>query len=202
MNDINRSQGMAPSDEQIANAGTGDESFTGPSQPAAPDDRAGGWAEQLPPDDQADDRADDRAEGWGEQLPSDDRVEQLPSDDRVAQPLPEDRAERLPRAGGAAPGGDLGQDGQAPAQLLEEQELQGIIGQWKEIQAEFVDEPRQAVQDADALVAELMRRLTQMFAIEREGLESRWAGGDDVSTEDLRRGLRRYHSFFERLLAA
>jgi hypothetical protein len=46
-----------------------------------------------------------------------------------------------------------------------------------------------------------MQRLTQMFASEREELESRWAGGDDVSTEDLRRGLRRYRSFFERLLA-
>ena len=87
-------------------------------------------------------------------------------------------------------------------QLLEEHELQDIRAQWKEIQAAFVDEPRQAVQDADALVAELMQRLAQMFATERQQLESRWAGGDDVSTEDLRHGLRRYRSFFERLLAA
>ena len=77
-----------------------------------------------------------------------------------------------------------------------------ILVQWKDIQAEFVDEPRKAVQDADALVAELMQRLAQMFASEREQLESRWSGGEDVSTEDLRRGLRRYRSFFERLLAA
>jgi hypothetical protein len=61
---------------------------------------------------------------------------------------------------------------------------------------------RRAVQDADALVADLMQRLARMFASERGQLESRWAGGDDVSTEDLRRGLRRYRSFFERLLAA
>jgi hypothetical protein len=86
--------------------------------------------------------------------------------------------------------------------LLEDHELQGILVRWKDIQAEFVDEPRQAVQDADALVAELMQRLAQVFASEREQLESRWAGGDDVSTEDLRRNLRRYRSFFERLLAA
>jgi hypothetical protein len=65
-----------------------------------------------------------------------------------------------------------------------------------------VDEPRKAVQEADALVAELMQRLAQTFAAEREDLESRWSGGDDVSTEDLRHGLRRYRSFFERLLAA
>ena len=48
----------------------------------------------------------------------------------------------------------------------------------------------------------LMQRLAVMFATERAELENRWAGGDQVSTEDLRQGLRRYRSFFERLLAA
>jgi hypothetical protein len=102
----------------------------------------------------------------------------------------------------AADGSNLGVGDQPHAALLEEHELQSILVRWKDIQAEFVDEPRKAVQDADALVAELMQRLAQMFASEREQLESRWAGGDDVSTEDLRHGLRRYRSFFERLLAA
>ena len=88
------------------------------------------------------------------------------------------------------------------AQLLEKHEMQRILGQWKEIQSDFVDEPRKSVQDADALVAELMQRLAQTSASEREQLESQWAGGDDVSTEDLRQSLRLYRSFFERLLAA
>ena len=99
-------------------------------------------------------------------------------------------------------GSDPGLGDQLHAQLLEDDELRSIRGQWKDIQAEFVDEPRKAVQEADALVAELMQRLAQTFASEREELESRWAGGEDVSTEDLRSGLRRYRSFFERLLAA
>ena len=47
-----------------------------------------------------------------------------------------------------------------------------------------------------------MQRLAAMFATERAELENRWAGGDQVSTEDLRQGLRLYRSFFERLLAA
>ena len=47
-----------------------------------------------------------------------------------------------------------------------------------------------------------MQRLAAMFATERAELEERWAGGHQVSTEDLRQGLRRYRSFFERLLAA
>jgi hypothetical protein len=89
-----------------------------------------------------------------------------------------------------------------PASLLEDGELQSITMRWKDIQAEFVDEPTKAVQEADALVAELMQRLAAMFATERAELENRWAGDNQVSTEDLRQGLRRYRSFFERLLAA
>jgi hypothetical protein len=102
----------------------------------------------------------------------------------------------------AGPRGDLRASDQQHAQLLEGDEMQSMLTQWKDIQAEFVDEPRKAVQDADALVADLMQRLARMFASERDQLESRWAGGDEVSTEDLRDGLRRYRSFFERLLAA
>lgn len=65
-----------------------------------------------------------------------------------------------------------------------------------------MDDPRNAVQDADRLVTDLMRRLSERFAIERDKLEAQWAGGDDVSTEDLRQNLQRYRSFFDRLLAA
>jgi hypothetical protein len=103
---------------------------------------------------------------------------------------------------------DVARDGGATADhgtrasLLEDGELQNITMRWKDIQAEFVDEPEQAVQEADALVAELMQRLAAMFANERAGLEKRLAGDQQVSTEDLRQGLRRYRSFFERLLAA
>jgi hypothetical protein len=111
-------------------------------------------------------------------------------------------AGRDPVPGAQGQQAPVGVGDQTHSQLLEDSELQSIRGQWKDIQAEFVDEPRKAVQEADALVAELMQRLAQTFATEREGLESRWAGGEDVSTEDLRHGLRRYRSFFERLLAA
>jgi hypothetical protein len=130
--------------------------------------------------------------GWGQPAPAPPLAD-------TEQPTP---AEQSAYAQQAGPGSDLGTGGQSHAQLLEDQELEGMLAQWKDIQAEFVDEPRIAVQNADALVAELMQRLAQMFASERQELESRWAGGDEVSTEDLRRGLRRYRSFFERLLAA
>ena len=72
---------------------------------------------------------------------------------------------------------------------------------WSEAQTSFVDEPRHAVEQADGLVAEMMQRLATVFADERSKLEQQWSQGDDVSTEDLRVSLRRYRSFFDRLLS-
>lgn len=72
---------------------------------------------------------------------------------------------------------------------------------WQDIQTGFVDEPRQAVERADELVAQLMQRLAQSFSDQRSGLERQWEQAEKVSTEDLRLALRRYRSFFERLLS-
>jgi hypothetical protein len=73
---------------------------------------------------------------------------------------------------------------------------------WTSIQAAFVDDPRDAVKEADTLVAELMKRLAETFSAERSRLESQWDNDEDVSTEDLRIALQRYRSFFDRLLSA
>jgi hypothetical protein len=85
--------------------------------------------------------------------------------------------------------------------LLGRDDAQGFRDRWETIQTAFVDSPRQAVEDADGLVAELMQRLAQTFTDERQSLEAQWSRGDDVSTEDLRVALQRYRSFFERLLS-
>ena len=106
-------------------------------------------------------------------------------------------------AGGASPAGA------ATAPALEEQAaplfsadgVKEFRAKWDAIQVSFVDEPRQAVQQADNLVAETMKRLAEMFAVERARLEGQWDRGDKVSTEDLRLALRRYRSFFGRLLS-
>ena len=73
---------------------------------------------------------------------------------------------------------------------------------WTNIQAAFVDDPKDAVKEADTLVAELMQRLAETFSAERSRLESQWDNDEDVSTEDLRIALQRYRSFFDRLLSA
>lgn len=72
---------------------------------------------------------------------------------------------------------------------------------WQQIQADFVDRPREAVEEADALVSDLVERITSGFRNERERLERQWDGGDEVSTEDLRVALQRYRAFFGRLLS-
>jgi hypothetical protein len=176
MNDADSTQDRGLTTEQIAAAGTAPDQEDAPDREDAPDQ-------------------EDAPALSGHQGYEDDNAVPLAADHAVSREA--DRS--APYAGnGAGAAADHG----ARARLLEEGELQSLMARWKDIQAEFVEEPKVSVQQADALVAELMQRLAVMFAAERSDLENRWAGGDEVSTEDLRQGLRRYRSFFERLLAA
>jgi hypothetical protein len=86
--------------------------------------------------------------------------------------------------------------------LFADDERSQLHSRWKEIQAGFVDEPRNAVEQADALVSDVVDKLTTGFSDARSRLEDQWAKGEDASTEDLRVALTRYRSFFKRLLAA
>lgn len=85
--------------------------------------------------------------------------------------------------------------------LFSSEEAQRFRSDWDSIQIEFVDEPRKSVEKADGLVAQVIKRLAEVFAEERSKLEGQWDRGDDVSTEDLRLALQRYRSFFGRLLS-
>jgi hypothetical protein len=80
-------------------------------------------------------------------------------------------------------------------------EASGYRTRWEAVQTGFVDEPRKAVEEADSLVAQVIKRLSEVFAEERTNLEHQWDRGDQISTEDLRVALRRYRSFFDRLLS-
>jgi hypothetical protein len=88
-----------------------------------------------------------------------------------------------------------------PMALLPDQQIEDFQSRWNTVQTGFVDEPRSAVENADALVAQIMKRLAEIFAEERAQLEEQWTRGADVSTEDLRITLQRYRSFFTRLLS-
>jgi len=88
----------------------------------------------------------------------------------------------------------------AAATLFPESKANDFRKRWTDIQTGFVDEPRRAVEQADALVAEVIKRLADSFAEARSKLEVQWGRGDNVSTEDLRVALQRYRAFFDRLL--
>jgi hypothetical protein len=113
---------------------------------------------------------------------------------------PAGMAEPAPGEGQA---GDGARGTDAPLEpLLPHGEEDEFLTKWKDIQAAFVDDPRQALTEADALVAGLMKRLAEMFSDARGQLEGQWDRGDEVSTEDQRVTLQRYRSFFTRLLRA
>lgn len=84
--------------------------------------------------------------------------------------------------------------------LFESNELDEFNGRWSDIQTSFVDEPRRAVEQANALVSDVITRIGDSFGKRRADLEGQWDGGGEVSTEDLRQIFQRYRSFFSRLL--
>lgn len=153
--------------------------------------------------------------------PDRDDPDSLLGSEQPSEPAaPSDDVPRM-RESTANGGGDPSDDIEAPASghvelrgpatptaaderepLLPPDQSERFTTRWHEIQSSFVDQPRDAVADADALVADLMQRLAASFSNERDRLEGQWDRGDDVSTEDLRVALTRYRSFFDRLLSA
>jgi hypothetical protein len=88
-----------------------------------------------------------------------------------------------------------------PNPLFQSEELNHFRSHWGQIQTSFVDEPRAAVEQADNLVANVVKRIAEQFASEREQLEKQWDRGEDADTEELRLAFKRYRAFFDRLLS-
>ncbi|MGW0765849.1 hypothetical protein [Streptomyces sp. NPDC002676] len=110
-----------------------------------------------------------------------------------------DAEARAPEA--AAAEGTPGAADEEMPQLLSDAEERDYRDRWQKIQGRFVDDPREAVHDADALVADVMQTLAGTFAEHKKDLEGQWSQGEKVDTEQLRGALRRYRSFFNRLLS-
>lgn len=113
--------------------------------------------------------------------------------------------QRIPvQRGDVAPATPQAADARAQTgdvELLPENVLGDFRTRWDRVQVMFVDQPRDAVQQAQDLVDNVVDELTKSFAKQREDLTGTWTRGDDVSTEDLRLALQRYRSFFNRLLS-
>jgi hypothetical protein len=84
--------------------------------------------------------------------------------------------------------------------LFEDEAARKFRSRWQVIQGKFVDDPRDSVKQADDLVADIIKNVTMSFADRRISLEKQWNSGENISTEDMRVALKRYRSFFERLL--
>jgi hypothetical protein len=124
-----------------------------------------------------------------------------PAAERVMpQPLEQDADARAVWGGSGKQPGQAGEPGPGEqlAPLFQPQTAQSFRSQWDEVQIGFVDDPVSAVRRADELVAQVMKNLAQTFAQERSHLEGEMNEGD---TEHMRMALRRYRSFFQRLLS-
>jgi len=174
-------------------AGTGPDESTGAGRPAPPADPL---ADRVHTDDPLVERVGEDDQLVGRADADGPLVERADADG----PLVERADADGPLVERADADGPLVQEVPEPAGLASAGDQERFVARWQEIQAGFVDEPRRAVQDADALVVDMMDRLARMLATEREQLESLGETGK-VSTEDLRQGLRRYRTLFERLLA-
>ncbi len=127
------------------------------------------------------------------------------ADDVNNEPIPLPASSEAPAANGTNGTGAVAngsaKDYNSAAPLFPEDELHNFRARWDQVQTSFVDEPRNAVEDADNLVASVVKRIAEQFSAERDKLESRWDKGDNVNTEDLRQIFRSYRSFFDRLLS-
>ncbi|MFE1173300.1 hypothetical protein [Streptomyces sp. NPDC058773] len=131
------------------------------------------------------------------------RPAEPPPDEELAAQAPAFPGESAPqraKSATAAPAGADTVEEEAPP-LLSAENADGFRSRWQEIQGGFVDDPREAVQSADALVAEVMQSLAATFSDHKQALEEQWNRGEQVDTEGLRMALRHYRSFFKRLLA-
>jgi hypothetical protein len=163
-----------------------------PTDSAPPDRPAAADVQRRDPTDEELGRADLTAEerGRGPAVAEDRRPDQEPAATPVGAP-----------AAQTAPDHGSGGTASTTGPLLAGEDAEGFRARWTDIQTGFVDAPRRAVEQADALVAELMQHLARTFADERGRLERHWDQGDDVPTDNLRDAFQRYRSFFERLLA-
>lgn len=142
-----------------------------------------------------------------DQMPSAEPQQQMPpartertSSEQPVEPAPSAAEDQARDTGTpAAPADDQAIDDNTL--LFADEHRSGLRSRWDEVQAAFVDDPKQCVQKADNLVAEVVEQLTASFADTRSRLEAQWARGEDASTEDLRLALKRYRDFFQRLLS-
>jgi hypothetical protein len=115
------------------------------------------------------------------------------AEDRSADITPTPVPAAEPPADAPAPQGLP--DPAAAGPLLGSMDTADIRNRFLDIQAGFIDEPRQAVEEAGRFVDGLVRQVADALQQQRAQL-----GGAEGSTEDLRLAMRAYRRFVDRLL--
>jgi len=128
------------------------------------------------------------AEPLPEPLPVDEAG--LETDEDIDRYAVDDTAPVTPDPAPAAP--DLRREHDAA--LFTDDAATRLRTRWRELQADFVDDPQRAVREADDVVDEVLRTITE----HRQRLAGDWQGHTD--TEDLRLAMREYRSFFDQLM--
>lgn len=83
-------------------------------------------------------------------------------------------------------------------QLFGTEDADSLRSRWIELQGMFVDDPRQAVEQAERLVSKVVQTITDRFDERRKELQTK--GSPD--TEELRLVMVRYRTFFGQLLGS
>ena len=132
-----------------------------------------------------------------ERMPEERVSEERMSEERMGeQPVERDRMERdrMEREPMSAPT-------QTQRSFLGIPDAEAYIQRFESVQAEFIDEPRRAVEKAETLVSEAIDRMMDSLKEELHRSRTRNDGGGD-ETEQLRIAMKRYrdllHSFSQR----
>ncbi len=122
--------------------------------------------------------------------------------DTGSQGHPDSRqADPEARRVGGDPRSETGSADGGGAGLFDQGEVTEFSDRWEDIQVRFVDQPQESVAAADRLVDDVVNTVTSRLSDQRRELESLWQRDEEVTTEQLRQSLQRYHALFDRLLS-
>ncbi|GAA3085056.1 hypothetical protein [Streptosporangium carneum] len=166
--------------------------------PAARHDAPEGGPHGERPDDRRDGLSDDLRGPLPGHAPDRDPLNPAYQVDPSHQTDPEDPANPAPATAGQAE--RPGPAHPAHTRPLFDQDSEDVRRRWQEVQASFVDDPRDSVERADSLVTEITDSLRAALEARTSDLQGRWKGAERNDTEDLRTALRDYRALLEQLL--
>jgi hypothetical protein len=148
--------------------------------------------------DERDQREEEHPTGYEPPLADTEASEEAASEPATITPTPVPATD--PPAGTPIPEGlpeppSAADTAEAPGSPLGSLDVAAVRNRFVDIQAGFVDEPRQAVEEAGRFVDDLVQQVADALRQQRGQL-----AGPEGSTEDLRLALRAYRQFVDRLL--